>query len=287
MAQKSNIQWTDATWNIARGCTKVDADCKFCYMYRDSMNETRYKPMQVIRTKTVFDMPLKYRNTFSDCWDGNPLIFTSSLTDVFHPEIDGYREEMWDIIRRCPHLTFQILTKRPERINDHLPKDWGDGWDNVWLGTSVGSGESIHRAIMLLNVKSKVRFLSLEPLHGPIDLYPEIPDHFEGYNGAARVELLTGRLTDMARPCGYSNKIDWVIVGGESGNDVGKYRYRPCEIEWVEKIVNECKKAGVPIFVKQLGTHIAKQLRLSDRHGGDINEFPIALRVRQFPKQST
>jgi protein gp37 len=115
--QNTNIQWTDNTWNIARGCTKVDEDCKYCYMYRDSMENTRYNPLDVVRTKTVFNFPLKYKETMSSVWPGRPLIFTSSLTDVFHPAIDGYRNEMWDIIRQCPHLIFQILTKRPERMH--------------------------------------------------------------------------------------------------------------------------------------------------------------------------
>src|SRR5690242_14727421 len=102
MAIKSKIQWTDATWNIARGCTKVDDDCKFCYMYRGSLDTTRYNPYRVIRTKGVFNLPLRLTEPSK--------IFTSSLTDFFHPDIDSYRNEAWDIIRKCPHHTFQILT---------------------------------------------------------------------------------------------------------------------------------------------------------------------------------
>lgn len=259
MSKETQIQWTDATWNIARGCTKVDEDCKYCYMYRDSMENTRYNPLQVIRTKTVFDMPLKYKETKSKCWDGRPLIFTCSLTDFFHEEIDSYRHEAWDIIRKCPHLIFQILTKRPERINQCLPDDWGDGWDNVWLGTSCGSSKSNQRIHELTKVKSKVKFLSLEPLHGEIDFY-DTP------------------LLEMA------DEIDWVIVGGESGNENGKYKYRPCEIGWINGIVDYCENNNVPVFVKQMGTHLAKKLNMSDRHGGDINEFPEYLKVRKFPK---
>src|SRR5690606_41874640 len=131
MANNSHIEWTDATWNVARGCSKVDADCKFCYMYRDSMNGTRYEPKDVKRTKTVFELPLRL--------EGSKKIFTSSLTDFFHPEIDSSRAECWDIIRKCPQHTFQILTQRTERILEHLPPDWGEGWENVWLGTSIGS----------------------------------------------------------------------------------------------------------------------------------------------------
>lgn len=261
MAKDSNIQWTDATWNIARGCTKVDEDCKFCYMYRDSFDSTRYNPLDVVRTKTVFDFPLKYKETKSKCWDGNPLIFTCSLTDFFHEAIDGYRNEAWDIIRKCPHLTFQILTKRPERIIDHLPEDWNDGWDNVWLGTSVGSQRAISRINDLQNVISKTKFISFEPLHEEIK---------EGFVG----------------------NVDWIILGGESGNETGKYRYRPCKTEWMDRIIDGYSgafEAGLTykepaIFVKQLGTYLSKKLKMSDRHGGNISEFPEHLKIREFPQ---
>jgi len=258
MALKSSIQWTDATWNIARGCTKVDEDCKFCYMYRDSFNATRYNPLKIVKTKTVFNLPLKLKEPSK--------IFTSSLTDFFHPDVDSYRNEAWDIIRKSPHHTFQILTKRPERILNCLPPDWGNGWDNVWLGTSIGSQSSIERAWRLLDAPSKLYFLSLEPLHGMVSL-----------NDA---ELLH---SEWRKIWTIGKYIDWVIVGGESGNENGKYRYRPCELHWIEKIVSDCKKANVPVFVKQLGTYLSKQMGLKDRHGGNIDEFPEHLKVREFP----
>lgn len=98
VGNNSTIQWTDHTWNIARGCSKVDSDCKFCYMYRQSLNNTRYDPAQVIRTKTVFNLPLKIEQPSK--------IFTSSLTDFFHPDIDSYRHEAWDIIKKAPPFHF-------------------------------------------------------------------------------------------------------------------------------------------------------------------------------------
>ena len=255
MANTTAIQWTDLTWNIARGCSKVDKDCKNCYMFRQSLKGTRYKPDQVTKTKTVFTLPLKYKGTKSECWPGDPLVFTSSLTDFFHPDIDAYRHEAWDIIRRCPHLTFQILTKRTERIPDCLPEDWGDGWDNVWLGTSVGSHEGLKRINELQRIPAKIRFLSIEPLTEGLNLHPWL-------------------VLDL---------IHWLIVGGESGNENGKYKYRLCEISWIEAIVGQCKMFDVPVFVKQMGTYIAKQLNMKDRHGGDINEFPTELQIREFP----
>jgi protein gp37 len=257
MAEKSTIQWTDATWNIARGCSKVDADCKYCYMYRQSLNGTRYTPNQVIRTKSVFNLPLKLKEP--------SRIFASSLTDFFHEDIDSYRNEAWDIIRKCPQHTFQILTKRPERITDFLPEDWGDGWNHVQLGTSIGSQAGIERMFHLMHVKCKTRFLSLEPLHGEIDLSEEWD------------------LSPMNCGATLDEYIHWVIVGGESGNDNGKYKYRPCKLEWIDKIVKDCRERDVPVFVKQMGTYLAKELNLSDRHGGDMNEFPEGLRIREFP----
>lgn len=266
MGSKSNIQWTDATWNIARGCTKVDEDCKFCYMYRDSMNGTRYEPKEVVRTKTVFNLPLKIKEPSK--------IFTSSLTDVFHPAIDSYRNEMWDIIRKCPRHTFQILTKRPERLYDQLPQVPGakfhdpERFDNVWWGTSVGSEVGRERIYDLLSsIEYGITFLSAEPLYGPLDLTDVLP----GQEWHESDYAMWGPL-------------NWVIVGGESGNDQGKYRYRECKLEWIESIVRQCKSAGVAVFVKQLGTHLAKQLKLSDRHGGNIDEWPSHLRIREFPK---
>lgn len=251
MGNTSAIQWTNATWNVARGCTKVDEDCKYCYMYRDSFDGSRYNPLEIVRTKTVFNLPLKLKEP--------SLIFTSSLTDFFHPAIDSYRNEAWEIIRKCPQHTFQILTKRPERIVDHLPEFWQDVNGRVWLGTSIGSNAGLSRLMDLVYPSKsmwlpKVNFLSLEPLHGEIEL-----------------------------PQKELSMLQWVIVGGESGNENGKYKYRPCKIEWIESIVDQCKQMDVPVFVKQMGTHLAKQMKLSDRHGGNIDEWPSHLQIRQMP----
>jgi protein gp37 len=280
MAIKSNIQWTDATWNIARGCTKVDEDCKYCYMYRESLNGTRYEPKQVTRTKTVFNLPLKLKQPSK--------IFTSSLTDFFHESIDSYRNEAWDIIRKCPHHTFQILTKRPERILSNLPSFWDEISHHVWLGTSVGSSSATAllriRALIKLRSICDTLFLSMEPLHAEIKALERLLQiGSEGFLISKRkLEMMIKEYPSfgMTPP---DQTIDWIIVGGESGNEKGMYRYRPCELRWIEQIVNDCKEAGVPVFVKQLGTHLAKELKLTDRHGGNIDEWPEHLKVREFP----
>lgn len=250
MSEKSKIQWTDATWNIARGCTKVDEDCKYCYMYRDSMNGTRYEPLEIVRTKGVFNMPLTLKEPSK--------IFTCSLTDFFHEAIDGYRNEAWDIIRKCPQHIFQILTKRPERIIEHTPPDLLQA-DNIWFGTSVGSSKGIQRINDLINVNCKTRFISFEPLHDKVDMNLDLLDLI---------------------------KIHWAIIGGESGNETGKYKYRPCKIEWIEELIKDLTPT-TSIFIKQMGTHLAKELKMSDRHGGNIEEFPKHLQIREFPTPST
>jgi protein gp37 len=247
MGRNSSISWTDVTWNIAVGCSKVDKDCLYCYMYRDG-KRYGYDPREIRRTKTVFNLPLKIKEP--------SRIFTSSLTDVFHPAIDSFRDEMWEIIRQCPHHTFQVLTKRPERIVECLPDDWGDGWNNVWMGTSIGHQEAIGRIHQLLEVPASKRFVSFEPLWSKVDMN-----------------------LDLSDLC----SIDWAIIGGESGNETGMYRYRPCSIEWIESLISDLTPT-TSIFVKQLGTHLAKEMGLKDRHGGDIDEWPEHLRIREFPK---
>lgn len=259
MAENSKIGWTSHTWNLAVGCKKVDSDCKYCYMYRDSLNSTRFDPKQIVKTKSVFNLPLKIKEP--------SLIFASSYTDFFLPEIDSFRHEAWDIIRKCPQHKFQILTKRPERIPICLPDFWDEIKDRVWLGTSIGSNEGLKsRLHHLLNLHDLgcILFLSLEPLYEDLD-------------------LCLSRVHESGKK--YSDILDWVIIGGESGNDNGLYRYRPCELEWIEKLVNECKSNNVAVFVKQLGTYLSKKMNLKkDRHGVDIDNFPESIKFREFPK---
>lgn len=135
MTKNSLIQWTKLTWNPWHGCKKVSPGCKFCYMYRD---KARYNQNPVIVQRSrqeTFNSPLKWREP--------GFVFTCSWSDFFIDEADKWRQNAWDIIRRTPHLIYQILTKRPERIKQCLPPDWGDGWQNVWLGTSVENQKNI------------------------------------------------------------------------------------------------------------------------------------------------
>jgi len=244
----SKIQWTGPTWNPWHGCKKVSAGCKFCYMFRD---KERYgqEPTSVLKSKTMFKEPLK--------WKEPQLIFTCSWSDWFIEEADEWRDEAWSVIKNTPHHTYQILTKRPERILQCLPADWGEGYPNVWIGVSVESDNEKHRIITLSEVPSVIRFISAEPLIGELNLIDcrEILNEY----------------------------YQWIIIGGESGNSTGKYLYRECKLEWISNLILVSKQCGLYVFVKQLGTHLALISGSKDRHGGEITEWNQLLQIREFP----
>jgi protein gp37 len=206
-------------------------------MFRD---KARYgqNPDVVVKSKTTLD-PFK--------WKTGKLVFTCSWSDWFIEEADPWRDEAWNVIRKTPHHTYQILTKRPERIDRHLPVDWP--LRNVWLGVSAENQRRLEERAPILNaVPGRViRFLSIEPMIGPVDL--------------------TG-LRD----------IDWIIVGGESGPGA-----RFMSLDWVETIIRQCRNMGIPLFVKQLGEYWSKRVSAKDRKGGNMAEWPAWLRVRQWP----
>lgn len=301
MAKNSKIQWTDATWNVAIGCTKVSEGCKFCYMMRDWGEGSRFGssrkdesgqqiPVNGTVTRTspaTFNKPLTWQRQGLKAADGSPLkVFTSSLTDVFHPQIDPYRHEVWDIIRQCPDLVFQILTKRPERIAESLPADWGvEGYPNVWIGATIENQKAMDRLAFFDLFPAAVKFVSFEPLIGRIDLSDSIWC-WRSIHDPTKTE------TDNRCPVAEkAANFDWAIIGGESGNETGKWTYRPCELNWIRGLHNELTALGVPVFVKQTGTYLAHRLRTEegidiDRHGGHIGALPDDfkfLHTRKFP----
>ena len=249
-SEETLIEFCDLTYNPWQGCHKLSLGCRFCYMFRDKMKYGQ-EPNRVVRSKDpTFYKPLK--------WHEPKLVFTCSWSDFFISEADAWRDEVWEIIRATPHLTYQIITKRPERILDNLPDDWGDGYPNVWLGVTVENNATRHRLRTLSEIPAAVRFISFEPLLENLDL--------DGY-----MQILT-------------QYYGWGILGAESGNDNGLYRYRPCQVEWLEHLVDVCRRTDVAVFVKQLGTHLHNELGLRDRHARDIEEFPESLKIREFPK---
>ncbi len=262
MGDNTKIEWADATVNFWQGCLKVSDGCKFCYMYRD-FNRHGKDPRTVFKSAEQ-----SFKKAFK--WLEPKRIFTNSWSDFFIKEADEWREEAWDVIRNTPQHTWLILTKRPERILKCLPADWGKGYDNVWIGVSVENKKTAaFRIPLLYEVPARVRFLSVEPLLEEMDITPYL-----------LLEVPAGKKTEVFKP------IHWVIVGGESGNDNGEFKYRPTSHKWMHGIVNQCQNYEVPVFVKQVGTFLSKQFGLADRHGGDITDpkFPMYLQVRQFPK---
>ena len=249
----TNIEWTDATMNFWNGCKKVSEGCKFCYMYR--MKE-KYKQSGA----TIYRAG---ENKFTEAmdWEEPKRIFTCSMSDFFLEEADEWRKDAWDVIRYTKHHTWLILTKRPERIKQCLPPDWGDGWDNVWLGVTVENQKCFERAAILADIPAKVKFISAEPLLEEIDFLAKIDGK---------------RVID---------NFDWVILGGESGNDFGYYKYRPSELSWYEKAITDLKeKTNCAVFVKQLGNYLKNKLKLKHYHGGDVTEWPTNLQIREYPK---
>jgi protein gp37 len=247
MSQSTGIEWTEATWNPWYGCTKVSPGCARCYMYREIRQYGR-DPEVVTRSKTTFRQPL--------LWRAQPrLIFTCSWSDWFHEAADPWREEAWEIVRHTPQHTYQILTKRAERIAGHLPKDWGDGYPNVWLGVSIENQRHADRAAVLCGVAARVRFVSAEPLLGPVDLTKLVtaaPAEYAGFgevNRVTEIDALRGRwLTELGIEYGGGARIHWLIAGGESGPG-----FRPMQLDWARALRDQCVAAGVPYFLKQIG----------------------------------
>lgn len=214
MPKKTTIEWTEMTWNPVTGCTKVSPGCKHCYAETMAkrlvaMGSPRYRAgFKVTLQEDLVDLPRR--------WLAPRTIFVNSMSDLFHDEIPAeYIARVFRTMAECPQHTFQVLTKRAERLLGIAPQlDWTP---NVWMGVSVENQKYASRVAYLQQVPAHVRFLSIEPMLGPID---ELP--------------LAG--------------IHWVIVGGESGRGA-----RPLEREWVVSVFRQCRTARVPFFFKQWG----------------------------------
>ena len=211
---KSTIEWTEATWNPLTGCTKVSPGCKHCYAERmamrlQAMGQTNYRNgFELTQHESVIERPLSWRRP--------QVIFVNSMSDLFHEEVPfEYIERIFDVMGRASWHQFQILTKRAERLDEISPRlSWPE---NVWMGVSVETDEYAYRIEHLRRTDARVKFLSIEPLLGPL---PNL--------------RLAG--------------IDWVIVGGESGPGA-----RQMDEEWVVDIHEQCRVAEVPFFFKQWG----------------------------------
>jgi protein gp37 len=248
MAENSAIEWTDHTFNPWWGCTKVSPGCDHCYA--DALDRRAggahwgaHAPRR--RTKD-WSGPVKW-NRRCEKLGIRERVFCASMADVFdnHRSIlPDWRANLWSLIAATPHLDWLLLTKRPQNIAKMLPPTWGDGWPNVWLGTTVENQTEADRRIPhLLATPAQIRFLSCEPLLGPVALDMILTPEMGIY-------ALTGVRSDGSGPSGFSRgpRIDWVICGGESGPGA-----RPMHPDWARSLRVQCTLDRVPFFFKQWG----------------------------------
>src|SRR3990167_9300283 len=307
----TSIQWTDRTWNPVRGCSVISPGCVNCYAmtqahrfsgegqpYHGLTKLTKAGPQWTGRLRPIEDTLLDPLS-----WRKPQRVFVKSMSDLFHEDVpDVFIDRVFAVMGLAHWHTFQILTKRPERMRSYIASldrairlptesfprwrsdvediltsrgDYGTAVTSARPLPNVGRGVSVEnqkyageRIPLLLQTPAVVRFVSAEPLLGPVDLVSWLP--LPAWE---------------ARP-----KLDWVIVGGESGP-----KSRPFDLAWARSLIKQCKDAGVPVFVKQLvsrptgwwtnalGPGFSRHA-MKDRKGGDITEWPSDLQVREFPQ---
>lgn len=239
---ETQIEWTDSTWNPVAGCSIISAGCKNCYAMEmarrlESMGMTKYTGLTRKKNKRVVwngkviedreSLAIPYR------WKKPRKVFVNSMSDLFHEQVsDSFIEDVWKVMRETPQHNYQILTKRPERMKQILRDIIQDVLPNVWLGTSIENSETAERVKYIRETPAHIRFISFEPLIGPVG---EID--------------LTG--------------IDWAIVGGESGN-----KARQIKEGWIDEIYAQCLESDTAFFFKQWGTWGKDNIRRSKKANG-------------------
>jgi protein gp37 len=240
MGAQSGIEWTESTWNPLTGCTKISPGCTNCYAERMSerlrlMGQRNYaNGFALTLHESALETPLR--------WKKPQRVFVNSMSDFFHQDVPiSFIQQVFDVMRRADWHQYQILTKRADRLEELSPQlDWPP---HVWMGVSVENQDYTFRIDHLRRTPAAVKFLSVEPLLGP--------------------------LTDL-----NLKGIDWVIVGGESG-----YGCRPMRREWVVGVRDECRRHGVPFFFKQWGT-VNKKKAGRELDGRTYDEMPTAYLAR-------
>ena len=302
----SKIEWTEVTWNPVVGCSPVSEGCRNCYAAKEAIRLAG-NPHPAVRG--AYQGTSEMRGTGSDrravftgvvrClpkrldqplrWRKPRRVFVNSMSDLFHPDVPfDFIDQVFAVMALTPQHTYQILTKRPERMAEYLEGDMDDlgyrlcgaaaqfvvgdpgpapPWPlrNVWLGTSVEDQAAADERIPhLLNTPAAVRFVSCEPLLGWVAL-----DRWLLESEPPHAPVVDG--------------LGWIIAGGESGPCA-----RPCSLLWIRELVEQGLFAGVPIFVKQLGAKPFHpdfgDIPLKDRKGGVPLQWPVDLRIREFPK---
>lgn len=306
MGQDTKIQWCDHTFNPWRGCTKISPGCAHCYADAQSKRNPGVLGIWGDNGTRVVASEAKWREVVK--WARQALkdgirrkVFCASMADVFEDwkgtltNSDGTqavkvtdfgiepaglgsaRASLATTIQATDVLDWLLLTKRPENAAEMLASmfrtyDSARWPQNIWLGTTVENQEQADRRIpILLNTPAPLRWLSMEPLLGPVDLSDYL-----------KASWMPDRIVKPGSvPVEYMPVVgvDWVIVGGESGS-----KARPCDLDWIRWIVDQCRNRSVPVFVKQLGTVWARENGATNSHGGDPDEWPEDLRIREFPE---
>ena len=328
MAEHSKIEWTDATWNPVTGCSVVSPGCTNCYAMKLAGTRLRHHPSHAGLTVDTKAGPVWTGEVrLNEGWIDQPLrwrrprrIFVCAHGDLFHELVpEAWIDRVFREMGRAPHHTFQVLTKRAQRMRDYMSrfKPDGDGWvtrdgkpamgekqwgpifgddnfppRNLWLGVSVeDQARADARIPDLLATPAAVRFVSAEPLLGPIKIRNHLMagcdpgccascGHGHGftrcpnYGGVAKTSDKGNGCSDFRRA---NFAIAWVIVGGESGPGA-----RPMHPDWARSIIAQCRSAGIACFIKQLGA--ATGFNLHSRAGSDPAEWPADLRLREFPQ---
>lgn len=299
MSQNSTIEWTEATWNPVRGCTKVSPGCAHCYAetfaerWRGIPGHPYEQGFDLRLVPEKLEEPLRVRKPTT--------FFVNSMSDLFQDGVPwSFIEQVFDVMQQTPRHTYQVLTKRAENMRLFC-EYWAFHHDgplpNVWLGVSVENQHFADERIpLLLQTPAAVRFISAEPLLGPVNLHKALCNK-------VRADVVTP--SDVwGAECNSAGMVDWVIVGGESGPGA-----RPFDLDWGRSIVDQCGRAGVAVFVKQIGARWFDRvsrtavrgsvcvsiddarrvtwIKPSSSKGGDMAEWPEDLRVRQMPQVTT
>lgn len=304
MSANSKIEWCEATWNCLAGCSEISPGCAHCYAATmaarlEAMGQEKYRGTtkkagtrahwtgQINLDEKALQIPLKTKKPTT--------YFVNSMSDLFHEAVPSdFIDSVFRVMVEAKQHTFQVLTKRAERMAEYTCKRWGrfDGKEyplspNIWLGVSCEDQQRFdERQGFLRATPAAVRFLSCEPLLGPINLHAGLCKHATGKPEHAA--------QTYGHYCNPSGEIHWVIVGGESGQHA-----RVMQLEWAQSIVDQCKAAGVPVFVKQMGSNPKATgyiegleepdlypIHYKSKKGGDPSEWIKSLQVREYPERS-
>lgn len=346
MSATTAIEWTDRTWNPVTGCRKVSPGCKHCYaegvahrfwhhQYVHTV-ERGFIPVKAYAADALTGTLRKFTDVMTHedrlleplSWKKPARVFVNSMSDLFHEDVpDAFIDQVFAVMALAPQHTFQVLTKRPERMRAYLTAPdvrqrvsviaahiCGDPapdmvvrfWPllRVWLGVSVEDQQRADERIpLLLQTPASGLFISAEPLLGPVVFGPVTDGAYRRlwpfyYSGKFDETAAASAPPCPERRADLFPRIDWVIVGGESGHGA-----RPCDVSWVRSIVRQCQAAAVPVFVKQLGANPIWRLGngqqansgavpaesrrcagMVNAKGGEPSEWPEDLRVREFPR---